>query len=217
MKRKLLILLMLILILSGCSKNPMADAVEDISKYNISYKETFTINGKLNTEWEKMGYKIDSTSCNILQFDTVDKLWEKADYVVVASPKISYSEALQHRGSGQTEEPFESTDLTYSYSVRPFKVNKVYKGEDMKLKEIQVCEHVLTKDNEMRVKPGSYPTQQGTKYILFLFRANTEEEQYFPLLYQGKYSLNDSDNKEQKNISQDMYKQVKEKFKDEIK
>ena len=75
----------------------------------------------------------------------------------------------------------------------------------------------MTKDGQTQVMEGSYPTEQGSKYILFLFRANTEKEQYFPLLYQGKYSLNDSENKQQKNISQQMYKQVKERFKDEIK
>ena len=216
--KKIFLLLVFILVLSSCSKpDNYTTKSEDISKYNVSYKETFTTDGKLNTEWEKEGYIVEPSHSNILQFDTVDKLWETADYVVVASPEIPYSEATQQWGNGKTQDPFESANLTYSYSTRPFKVTKVYKGENLKLKEIQVCEHVLTKDNEMRVKPGSYPTEQGTKYILFLFRANTEEEQYFPLLYQGKYSLNDSENKEQKNISQDMYKQVKEKFKDEIK
>ena len=207
MKKIFLIVLTTVLMLSGCSKSiaendTVKNNIEDVSKYNVSYSSRPGVVENNNYSY----------------YDNIDDLWNTSEYVLIASPIESYAEAEQYWiDDFNNPTDFSSLSLAYSYSVRQFKVQKVYKGEDTKLKEVSVCEHVLVNENEMKVMPGSYPTEQGTKYLLFLRRSNNTGENYFPLIYQGKYSLNDSDNKEQKNISQDMYKQVKEKFKDEIK
>ncbi len=173
---------------------------------------------KTNPDSEEIVISGTVENPNVATYSDIDTLWQNADYVIVGSPTQSYDEATQFwLDDLKNQAEFSDISLAQSYSVRTFKVNKVYKGENDKLKEIQVCEHVLTKDGQTQVMEGSYPTEEGSKYILFLFRANTDKEQYFPLLYQGKYSLNDSENKAQKSISQEMYKQVKERFKDEIK
>ena len=102
--------------------------------------------------------------------------------------------------------------LNYVDKFQKLKVQKVYKGDDLKLKELTFCEHFVASDTEMKALfLNDYPLVKGEKYLFFLKKANTEEEKYFAIPTQGVYSL-DSD----KNTS-NLEKQVKEMFKDEFK
>ena len=205
-----LVIVMTLTLLCGCKTEKTNSNVqkmdevkiEDLSQYNISYSSGDGV----------------VVNYNHAHFDELDVLWQMSDYVVVASPNAAYADSDQHwLDMNNNEVEFSQIDLLLSYTVRPFKVQKVYKGDDSKLKEIEVCEHVFVNGDEMKVMPDCIPMQQGDKYILFLVRSNYDDDQYFPMIYQGAYNLDDSKNSENKHIDKDMLKQVKERFKDEFK
>lgn len=180
---------------------------------------------KPNTVTENLSaYKIDSSDSenkvetyNYTRYDELNELIDASDYVMIASPVEGYADAKQFwLDSFNKETDFSNLDTLFSYTVRKFKVHKVFKGNDSKLKEIEICEHVFVKDGTMKVMSGCTPLQQGDKYILFLNSSNYNKDQYFISLYQGAYNTNDSKNTEDLNIDRQMLNQVKKHFKDEF-
>lgn len=178
-----------------------AESKEDFSKYNIN-----------NTE-ETNGITT-ITHVEYATFSTAEDLYNASDYVVVATPVETFEESNQvwlDKNNKATED-FSKVDTVYSYTKRKMKVQKVYKGDDLKVKELTVCQNILINDQDMKMMlDDDYPFVKGEKYLLFLSAANSEEEMYFPAIRQGVYSL-DSD----KNTS-DLVKEVKDKFKEEFK
>ena len=219
MKKIVIFLMIACIMLSSCSKaekkQPESVAeYEDLSQYTISYDNTDSLNQSGSDEqYTVVG---SSTQTNQLQFDSAEELYEGADYVVVASPKISYAESKQFWfDKFNTKTEFSKISSDHSYSVRPFEVKKVLKGDDKNKEEIVVCEHILLNENKIKACDGAYPLQQGDEYLLFLFES-VNEEQYFPLSWQGAYNVDDAKNEEQ-HIDTQMLAKVRELFKDEFK
>ncbi len=213
MKRIIAVFLILsLLAVTGCSVKEPADVsvqqveeqkvYDDLSKYDITIGKEGVV-----------------SNYNYAHYSSVDKLWDNSDYVVIASPEIPYSESEQvWMDVFNKPTDFENADYVYSYSQRPFKVYKVFKGEDLKIKQIQVAEHIVVKEDKMRVMEICDPVQEGDKYLIFLKKSTVDDNMYFSsAYYQGIYNLNESKNQARKNIDQNMLKQVKERFKEEFK
>ena len=95
---------------------------------------------KTNPDSEEIVISGTVENPNVATYSDIDTLWQNADYVIVGSPTQSYDEATQFwLDDLKKQAEFSDISLAQSYSVRTFKVNKVYKGENDKLKEIQVC------------------------------------------------------------------------------
>lgn len=224
MKKLFCVILIVCLALSSCSQTATKESpeivkdYEDLSKYTVNYiGSTFYNEDIANTGDDEYDIVESVTTSNSLTFSEIDDLYDQADYVVIATPTISYAESEQFWLDNFNQPvDFSAVSLVHSYSVRPFKVQKVFKGDDLKIKEIMVCENIVLSGTEMKACDGSSPLQQGDKYLLFLFESNNEDG-YFPLDFQGAYNLNDSKNTETKHIDKEMLKQVKERFKDEFK
>lgn len=157
-------------------------------------------------------------SVNSLTVSDVDELYRIADYVIVASPTQTIYEAEQVwcDDDNNLTEDFSSVAPVYSYIKRNYKINKVYKGTNLKLKEITICESLAVNDNEIKALPGDYAVKKGNKYLLFVGKSNIDDNLYFPILYQGKYDL-EEDNEKNAQVDKKMLKQVKEKYKEDFK
>ncbi len=216
MKKTFPIILIILLMLSGCSKQKVP--VEDLSGYDISYKETFTVGGKWNFEWEEEGISVVDTKCYAVNYSTFEEIYEGADCVVLASPKIPYSEAEQiwHNGFGQDEQ-FELCNLEYSYSVRPLTVKKVLKGEAPDTDALNLYENVIVRDSSMRVRPGHYPLRAGDDYIMLLFKSEDHDDRYYFYRNNSVFSVYDSENTAQEQLNTKIYSDAKVHFADEIK
>ncbi len=160
-----------------------------------------------------------SGSMNSLKFTSVDKLYNFADLVVIASPDKSYKEAKQVwcDTGNNTVDTFEKATITHSYTLRKFKVHKVLKGEDKNLKSFDLYVRAISDGKTIRLIEGEYVAEKGGKYLLFLYKSPTTEGLYLPFQYQGKFDMNTENAKNNLHIDQNMFKQVKEKFKDEFK
>ena len=195
--KKLSIILILVLLFSlcGCAKQE----VEDLSHLKLEY----------------------SSDANYFDFgNDINALYEAADYVIVGSPTETFEEAEQiwSTSSGEITDDFDKAVHVYSYTVRKFKVNKVLKGDDLNLKEIKVGESAFSDGKTVKILGGEYIAQKGNEYLLFLLKGTGEDTTiYWPGYYYGKYELNSSNNENNKQINQDMYKQAKELFKEEFK
>ncbi len=200
-----LIILCIMISFSGCDKIE-TDIVNNESEIEI-VKDDFD-NLKI-TEISGLNYGY----CTDLE-----NMYESSDYVVVGTPVDIFADSKQVwiDTSAKNTENFEAAHAVYSYTERDFKINKVYKGKDLNLKKITVCENIIANDEEMKLLSGEYPMTKGEKYLLFLYESNTEDL-YFAYLTQGKHEVNTSDDRLDKSIDKDMLKQVKERFKEEFK
>ena len=199
-------------------KTPDTDS-EDVAEYSVSYEDN-AVQPESSTLDEASKYEIVGYIENVeyVTFNSVDELYNASDYVVVATPIQSYEKSEQFwLDSFNKPTEFSKLSRANSYSVRQFKILKVCKGEKTDLEEMLIGENVVLNEKEMKAVKGSYPTQKGEEYLLFLTRANLEREVYFPVLYQGAYNIDDSKNQTEKNIDQNMLAQVKERFKEEFK
>ena len=154
------------------------------------------------------------TSTNAASAQSAEDLYNGSDYVVVATPEEAFEDAEQiwFDKNKEPTEKFSEVDEVYSFTKRIMKIQKVYKGDDLKIKELTVCQHILTNNEQTKTLfENEYPLVEGEKYLLFLNKGNGDEILYFPMPKQGIYSL-DSD----KNTS-NLEKQVKEMFKEEFK
>lgn len=213
MKKRIIFFVLIVctlLVFTSCktgigAENTIQETKDNFADYNIEY-----YNGVSTTE----DGKTVEVEMNYLNFGTADEMYNASDYVIIASPEEIFDESKQiwyNREKVETDD-FSKVDISYSYTERKLKVQKVYKGDDLKLKELTFCEHFVASDTEMKALfLNDYPLVKGEKYLFFLKKANTEEEKYFAIPTQGVYSL-DSD----KNTS-NLEKQVKEMFKDEFK
>ncbi len=194
-----LILLFTVSVCSCASTSNRSDLDKQVPDYNI------TVDGKPGL----MNYAF---------FDNVEDLYSSADYVIVASPTESFEESTQlwYDKNYQKTDDFSKTDCVYSYTKRNFKVHKVYKGDNLELKEITVCENVVTSGDQMKCHWGDYAAEINDKYLLFLYRSNSEEETYFAGITQGKYNLDNSKNEKNKHIEQNVLKLVTEAYKDDF-
>lgn len=203
MKRLLIFVICAITMLGliSCSNNSdqskLINETDDISDLNVEYV------GNMNS----------------LQLDNIDELYDFADYVVLATPAESYKEAKQVWKNKNDEEvdDYLNAHPVYSCTRRRFKINKVLKGDHLKRKEIVLCEQAMSDGSELKICEGEYIAKKGNKYLLFLARTNEDVETYCTLPYQGKYDLDSDKNSENKHIDQKLFKQVKEKYKEEFK
>ena len=198
-------LICILFVFSSCKTVVIEETKDDFSKYTREDYE-----GVKATE---DGSKVE-VEMNYARYNFIDELYNASDYIIVATPEETFDESKQlwYDKNKVATDDFSKVDMTYSYTERKMKVQKVYKGDDLKIKELTVCQHILINDDDMKLLfQNDYPLVKGEKYLLFLSKANAEEEKYFPAPQQGVYSL-DSD----KNTS-NLEKEVKEKFKDEFK
>lgn len=163
---------------------------------------------------ELEGYKIEylDIEMNSVHFTDVESMYKYFDYVVIASPTEVYSEGNQVWNTST----FETADLIYSYTERNFKVHKVFKGENAKIKEITICEESISDGEKIRIIPGTYIARKNNKYLLFLKKANYSNG-YYTGHYQGMYDLNADENENNKHIDKELFKKVKEMYKEEFK
>ena len=191
---KMLLAALMIISVTSCSAK-----VEDLSKYNLNY--------------------ISNDGLNHLTYDNVEDMYELADYVVIASPIDTCDNAVQHwrDWNDQETENFDDISFVYSFSERKFKVQKVLKGANEKLKEITVCENLVIDGDNVKITDGEYISKANNKYLLFLRESNDEEGLYFTNYYQGKYDLNSDNNEKNDHVDKELFKQVKELYKDQFK
>ena len=187
-----LFLILTVLFMSGCNKRSVPVANSSVENYNITY-----VGDTMNVEF--------------LTASTVEELILYSDIIVIASTDTLYCDAEQSwTGYMKTPDDFENTDMWSSYSVRPFKVKKVLKGNPSDT--IDLYENIITNGSLMRVNPVSYPINAGEDYILFLMRANGEREMYCHMAMQGAYNLDFEKNTDVKNINRLLAREVKEYF-----
>lgn len=187
--------------LISCSNNDQSKLInetDDISDLNVEYI------GNMNS----------------LQLDNIDELYDFADYVVLAAPAESYksSDQVWRDTANNSVDECSDAHICYSYTRRKFNINKVYKGADLKRKSITVCERAISDGSSLKLVEGEYIAVKGNKYLLFLYKSvNEQDDLYCNLCYQGKYDLDSDKNTQNKHIDQKLFKQVKEKYKEEFK
>ena len=206
--KKIIAVLIILCVMSGlasCNKSAI-DMVDNETDIEI-VKDDFDSLKITEISGFNYGYCVD-----------LENMYESSDYVVVGKPVDIYADSKQVwiDASSKKTNNFEEAHAVYSYTERDFKINKVYKGEDLNLKKITVCENIIANDKEMKLLSGEYPMTKGEKYLLFLYESNIEGL-YFAYLTQGKHETNTPDDSLNKAIDKDMLKQVKERFKEEFK
>ena len=187
-----LFLILAVLLMSGCNKRSVPVADSSVENYNITY-----VGNAMNAEF--------------LTVSSVAELILVSDIIVIASTDTLYCDAEQSwTGFMKTPDDFENTDMWSSYSVRPFKVKKVLKGNPSD--RIDIYENIITNGSLMRVNPVTYPITAGEDYILFLNRANGERQMYYHTAMQGAYNLDFEKNIDVKNVNQLLAREVQEYF-----
>ena len=206
MKKIVLFILFFSLVFaSGCKIKPEQDRPSD----DVPITETEVIDDIGNYD---ISYDSSIVNTNYFSASTVQELIDFSDYIIIASTDVLYRDTEQKLLDFMANpiDDFEKADLIQSYSVRPFTVKEVIKGD--KRERIDLCQNIVVKDNRMRVFCTEYPIQAGDDYILFLKRANGEREMYCLMPTQGAYNLDFEKNIGQQNMGQDMAFAVKEYY-----
>ena len=172
--------------------------------------------GYKSTEMDKYDVKY-IMSANSVHFDSVEKLYNFADLVVVATPIQKYEDGEQVwcDVTNATVSTFEAAQLSHSFTKRKYKVNKVIKGEN--IEEFDLYVRAITDGKTLQIMEGEYIAEQGNEYLLFLYKSPVTENLYLPVISQGKLDTNSQNSESNYQIDQNIFKQAKEKFKDEIK
>lgn len=193
--KKLSIILILVMLLSLCSC--AKQEVEDLSHLTFEY----------------------DNNANYFYPSSMQDYYDMCEYVVVASPIDTFEESEQiwTDSYGQATTDFASAIVHKSCTFRKFKVHKVLKGEDTKLKEITVGENAISDGEKVKIEGGEYISQKGKKYLLLLHKGMGENSTiYWPGLSFGKYEINSKNNESNEQIGKKLYKEAKELFKEEF-
>ncbi len=155
----------------------------------------------------------------IYRFKSVEEIIKASDYVVVASPTQTYAEANQywHNWLMEPVDDYDKLSFSNSFCVRPFKVTEVIKGKDKSLTEINICQNILTNQGQTRIMTGNYPMNPDGKYLIFLYKSDINENQYFPFLFQGVYTFDYVTDAELWQINPTLYDQIEKRFENKIK
>ncbi len=180
-----------------------------------SYTDDYTTsqNSTPQQEYETIG------PTGVRKFKSVSEILAASDYVVVASPTQDYTEAEQcwYTYSTEPTDDFDKASFSISFCVRPFKITEVIKGPDKSLTEINICQNILTNNGETRILTGNYRMNPDTKYLIFLYKSETNEEQYFPFLFQGVYTFDHVTDAELWQTNPTLYDEIENRFADKIK
>ena len=64
---------------------------------------------------------------------------------------------------------------------------------------------------------GNYLMEPGREYLIFLYKSDLDENQYFPFLFQGVYTFDYVTDAELWQINPTLYDEIEDKFLDKIK
>ena len=206
MKRTVLCLVCFLLLLSGCKMAPSPEIPSD----DAPVTEVDVFDESENYDIEYQGTALIDFICAY----SLQELINRSDYIVIASTDVPYSDAEQKVSDFMANpmDDFEKADLIQSYTVRPFTVKKVIKGDERET--IDLCQNIIVKDNRMRVCGTEYPVWSGEEYILFLIRANGEREMYCMEPTQGAFNLDFDKNIGIYGMNQTRAYEVKEYYKE---
>jgi hypothetical protein len=163
------------------------------------------------------GIPVNRTPASTAIYTSVDEMENKSDLVVIGKATDSLEELTKTQITDQEQFSklatpghsviaIDSNSMIAGYSSnRRFKVQKVLKGPDPKLKSIVISEPAAFYDGSIVALSGYSPLEKNEKYVLYLKHATSEYATTEPTfsvsgIQFGKHNLSKTDKKEQKRV-----------------
>lgn len=221
-----------LLFLSGCASTDLKIVPENEDHHKVSHNQSYVSNDTGET------IPVHTLLGDYIRFNSVDKLTEIADFVVVGKPQANIEDSVfvsvseENSRTRQPQNQIESIvvgddlgSIVDAYTITPFRVQRYLKGQ-LKTKEIKIIQSVAYIQEEGKspylwINKGFSPLERKSRYILFLKEVDTATYPNLSDVYsivsvnQGKFNLDQTDSGELQVEGKDQqYRNLKDKVRE---